>query len=171
VIAAAVVFMPGQPPIDGLRDSKLLNARQRERVAREVRQRALAWTVGAASVKEIDRLNIRRATALAMRRALLRLPVVPDYVLVDGNPIPELGTAHESIVGGDRRCYTIAAASVVAKCTRDHLMTLLAARYPGFGWEHNKGYATRIHLEALERRGPTPHHRASFSPVAQARLI
>ncbi|MFQ5704829.1 MAG: ribonuclease HII [Gemmatimonadales bacterium] len=171
VVAGAVVFQPRQAPIEGLRDSKSMTALSRERAAREVRAQALAWAVGAASVHEIDRFNIRGATALAMRRALARLRVAPDYVLVDGSPFPELGTAHEAIVRGDGTCLTIAAASVLAKCVRDRLMLLLARRYPGFGWDHNKGYATRSHLNALDRSGPTPHHRSSFSPVVQPRFL
>ena len=171
VVAAAVVFPPGQDPIEGLRDSKKMTARSRERAAREVRSVALAWAVGAASVREIDRVNIRRATALAMRRAIARLSVVPDYLLVDGNPVPELGRAHEAVVQGDGHCLTIAAASVIAKCVRDRLMVLLARKYPAFGWEENKGYATRAHMNALDHSGPTPHHRTSFSPVAQLQLF
>jgi len=171
VVAAAVVLVPGGPPIEGLRDSKLLTPRGRGRVELQVRECARAWAVAAASVREIDRLNIRRATALAMRRALARLAVIPDYVLIDGKPVPELDRAHEALVGGDRSCQSIAAASVIAKCVRDRLMERLAQRYPAFGWEENKGYATRSHLEALEASGPTPHHRASFAPVLQPRLL
>ena len=171
VIAAAVVFLPGQLPIEGLRDSKLLTQRQRERLESVVMSQALAWSVGAASVKEIDRLNIRRATALAMRRALTRLPFLPDHVLIDGNPVPELGSAHEAIVKGDRFCQSIAAASVLAKCLRDDLMTSLAKRYPQFSWEKNKGYGTAAHMKALDEFGPTEHHRKTFSPVAQGRLF
>ena len=171
VIAAAVVFLPGQLPIEGLRDSKLLTQRQRERLESVVMSQALAWSVGAASVKEIDRLNIRRATALAMRRALTRLPFLPDHVLIDGNPVPELGSAHEAIVKGDRFCQSIAAASVLAKCLRDDLMTSLAKRYPQFSWENNKGYGTAAHMKALDEFGPTEHHRKTFSPVAQGRLF
>jgi ribonuclease HII len=171
VIAAAVVFPPGQLPIEGLRDSKLMTASARERIAREVRMQALACTVGAASVREIDRLNIRRATALAMRRALARLPLTPDYVLIDGQSLPELDTSHEAIIGGDGGCHTIAAASVLAKCVRDRLMIRLARRYPAFEWDHNKGYATQAHLAVLDRDGPTPHHRTSFAPVIQPRLL
>lgn len=171
VVAAAVVFLPGQLPIRGLRDSKLLSPLQREVVALEVKARAFAWTVGAASVFEIDTLNIRRATALAMRRALDRLPCSPDYVLIDGNPVPELGSSHEAIVKGDRTCQSISAASVVAKCLRDHLMTNLAKLYPQFGWDANKGYGTAAHLAALDEFGPTPHHRKTFSPLAQVRLL
>jgi ribonuclease HII len=171
VIAAAVVFPPGQLPIEGLRDSKLMTASARERVAAQVRAQAVGYAVGAASVREIDRLNIRRATALAMRRALARLPLTPDYVLLDGQSLPELETSHEAIVGGDGGCQSIAAASVVAKCVRDRLMARLGQRYPAFKWQDNKGYATRDHLAALDRDGPTPHHRTSFAPVIQARLL
>ena len=171
VIAAAVVFLPGQLPIEGLRDSKLLTFRQRDRLEPEVKTHALAWSIGAASVKEIDRLNIRRATALAMRRALTRLPFLPDHVLIDGNPVPELGSPHEAIVKGDRFCQSIAAASVLAKCLRDDLMTSLAKRYPQFSWEKNKGYGTAAHMKALDEFGPTEHHRKTFSPVAQGRLF
>ena len=171
VIAAAVVFLPGQLPIVGLRDSKLLTPQQRERLDAEVKSQTLAWAVGAASVKEVDKLNIRRATALAMRRSIANLPFLPDHVLIDGNPVPELGSPHEAIVKGDRKCQSIAAASVIAKCLRDHLMTILAKRYPQFIWEKNKGYGTAAHLKALDEFGPTEHHRKTFSPVAQGRLF
>ena len=122
-------------------------------------------------MREIDRLNIRRATVLAMRRALARLPLEPEYVLVDGTPLPELECAHEAIVGGDALCQSVAAAAVIAKCARDRLMTRLAVRYPVFGWEHNMGYATRHHLTTLAVAGPTPHHRRSFAPLAQPELF
>jgi ribonuclease HII len=171
VIAAAVVFSPGQLPIDGLRDSKLMTSAGRERVRAEIHNQAVSWAIGAASVAEIDRLNIRRATVLAMNRALARLSFLPDYVLVDGTPLPELSAKHEAIVGGDGECQSIAAASVLAKCVRDRLMVLLGERYPSFGWQENKGYATRAHLQALDEGGPSPHHRKSFSPVVQPRLL
>ena len=171
VIAAAVVFLPGQLPIEGLRDSKQLTPQKRELVAVDVKSHALVWSAGAASVKEIDKLNIRRATALAMRRALANLPFLPDHVLIDGNPVPELGSPHEAIVKGDRKCQSIAAASVIAKCLRDHLMRILAKRHPQFSWEKNKGYGTAVHLQALDEYGPTAHHRRTFSPVAQGRLF
>lgn len=171
VIAAAVVFPPGQLPIEGLRDSKLLTANQRGRIEVEVKRQASAWTLGAASVREIDRLNIRRATALALRRALTRLPTHPDHVLVDGNPVPELGFEHEAIVKGDRLCQSIAAASVIAKCSRDRLMARLARRHPEFFWESNKGYGTAAHIQAIEKFGPTKHHRQTFAPVAQGKLL
>lgn len=171
VVAAAVVFPPGARAVPGLRDSKVLTPLARERVARLVRGRALAVAVGAASVREIDRHNIRAATILAMRRAIRRLPALPDHILVDGLAIPELLWAHDAIVGGDGCCQSIAAASVIAKTVRDRLMTRLAARYAGFGWQTNRGYCTEDHLTALALHGPTPHHRRSFSPVAQLRLV
>jgi ribonuclease HII len=171
VVAAAVVFPVGAKPIRGLDDSKLLTARQRAKLAVRIRQRALAVAVGAASVREIDRLNIRRASILAMRRALRRLGVVPTDVLVDGLPCPELECPHQAIIGGDAKCHSIAAASVIAKTIRDRLMDRLAARYPLYAWETNKGYATAEHLDALQLHGPTPHHRWSFEPVAQLNLL
>jgi ribonuclease HII len=170
VVAAAVVFPPHCRPIRGLRDSKLLPAAKRERLARLVWGRALAVSVGAASVREIDHLNIRRASILAMRRALGRLTVRPAHVLVDGLPAPELGCPHQAIVDGDVHCHSIAAASVVAKTLRDRLMSLLARRYPGYAWTTNKGYGTPEHLAALAALGFTVHHRKSFAPVVQLEL-
>lgn len=171
VVAAAVVFAPGQRALRGLRDSKELSARQRERLGHLIRRAALAWAVAAASVREIDRVNIRRATAIAFRRALVRLPIPADYVLLDGMPVPELGRAHEAVVDGDACCHSIAAASVLAKLVRDRLMCRLALRYPAFHWDNNKGYATAAHLAALDAGGPTPHHRRSFTPVVQLRIF
>lgn len=171
VVACAVVFHPGQPSIVGLKDSKRVVALERERLSGEIRGSALAWSVGAASVREIDRLNIRRATALAMKRALARLSHRPDYVLLDGTPLPELGWKHEAVAQGDAQCQSIAAASVIAKVVRDRLMTLLDGRYPAFGWAKNKGYCTAQHLAAVDEVGPTPHHRYSFGPVAQLNLF
>lgn len=170
VVAAAVVFRPGQLLIEGLRDSKVMTPVGRARISEEVRACALGCSVGAASVKEIDRLNIKCATALAMRRAITRLPLTPDHILLDGNALPELELDHEAIVGGDSTSQSIAAAAVVAKCVRDRLMQRLARRYPEFGWEKNKGYGTRAHLDVLDAAGPTPHHRTSFAPVLQPGL-
>jgi len=164
VVAAAVVFEPGVaiPRVD---DSKRLAPELREELAREIREKALHVGVGAASVREIDRLNIHRATHLAMRRALARLPVAPEHVVVDGLPVPELGAAQTAVVRGDGLVHSVACASIVAKVTRDRLMRRLARRYPAYGWEHNAGYATAEHREALERLGPTPHHRLTFGGV------
>ena len=171
VVAAAVVFPPQCRPIRGLADSKLLTAAARERLAAVIRSRAAAIGVGAASVREIDRWNIRRASILAMRRALTRLGVTPSDVLVDGLPCPELGVPHVAIVDGDARCHSIAAASIIAKTVRDHLMMRLAPRYPGYAWDQNMGYATAWHRDALAAQGPTPHHRRSFFPVLQMAFL
>ena len=171
VVAAAVVFPVGAKPIRGLDDSKVLTPLQRAGFARKIRERAFAIAVGAASVREIDRYNIRRASILAMERALNRLGFTPAWVLVDGLPCPELGCEHEAIIDGDARCHSIAAASVIAKTIRDYLMDRLATHHPGYFWETNKGYATPEHLDAIHRLGPTRHHRYSFEPVAQVELL
>jgi ribonuclease HII len=171
VVAAAVVFPPGQRAIQGLRDSKELTQKQRERLGSIIRNAAVSWAVAAASVREIDRFNIRRATALAFRRALARLAPPVDYILLDGMEVPELGRAHEAIVDGDAKIESIAAASVLAKLVRDRLMEKLACHYPRFCWDSNKGYGTAEHLAALEAGGPTPHHRRSFTPVVQLRML
>ncbi len=171
VVAAAVVLPHNATIIAGLRDSKQMTARQRDRVAGVIRDTALAWGVGAASPREIDRLNILGATALAMRRALSLLSQAPDHVLVDGKPFPELRCEHEAIIKGDATCLSIAAASVLAKQARDRIMVLLASRFPAFGWEQNMGYGTAEHLAAIEANGLTPHHRRSFGPVSQLRLF
>jgi ribonuclease HII len=171
VVAAAVVFPEGCRRLRGLRDSKLLPQARREQLAALIRGVALGIGVGAASVREIDRLNIRVASALAMRRALApvlaRLTDVPACVLIDGLPLPEIGVVHEALVDGDARCHSIAAAAVVAKTVRDALMRRLAPRHPGYGWDTNVGYATETHQAGLRLLGPTAHHRRSFSPVAQ----
>jgi ribonuclease HII len=170
VVAAAVVVTPETPRLAGVADSKQLPRRRREQLAAAIVS-SLPFGVGAASPREIDRLNIRRATALAMRRALLHLPAGVEVVLVDGLPMIEIGIPHHALVGGDRRSYAIACASIVAKTVRDRLMRRLAARYPDFGWERNAGYGTPHHRAALERCGVTPHHRRTFGPVAQRLLL
>ena len=164
VVAAAVIVRPNSRRIPGVRDSKTLSAAQRDRLAPEIRRRAVAVGVGAASVDEIDRLNIYHATHLAMRRAIGRLGG-HDHVLVDGNRIAgfeaDVGP-YSAIVNGDAWSYSIACASVVAKVVRDRMMARLAARYPGYGWERNQGYATQEHRDAIRRLGLTPFHRRSF---------
>jgi ribonuclease HII len=173
VVAAAVVFPAGCVAIDGLRDSKQLPAPKREALAIVIRGTALWVGLGAASVSEIDRLNIRVATALAMRRALARvLPrLLRPRVLVDGLPVPELACEHDALVDGDAHCHSVAAAGVVAKTVRDALMHRLAFRHPGYSWETNVGYGTEAHHAGLVAHGPTRHHRRSFAPVAQLRLL
>jgi len=148
--------------IDGATDSKRLRPRLRETLAGVVRERAIGVGVGAASVAEIDRVDILGATTLAVRRALDALPVEPDHVVVDGLPLPRLGRAHDAVVGGDGRVHCVACASIVAKVLRDRLMRRLALRYPLYGWEGNMGYGTPVHLEAIRRHGPSPHHRLTF---------
>jgi ribonuclease HII len=158
VVAAAVVLVPGTF-VEGAADSKRLSAAVRECVFPEVLRVASAVAIGAASVREIDRLNVLEATALAMRRALERLSITPDHVVLDGLPMRGLGRAHDAVVDGDALIHSIACASIVAKVVRDRLMRRLALRYPGYGWERNVGYGTRDHLAALRTLGPTAHHR------------
>jgi len=164
VLAAAVIMRPGCHRIPGVRDSKTLSMGQRERLAPLIRARAVAVGVGAASVREIDQLNIYHATHLAMRRAIARLGG-HEHVIVDGNRIvgfeAQVGP-YTNVVDGDAKVYSIACASVVAKVVRDRMMTKLAARYPGYGWEHNQGYATQDHRDAIRALGLTPFHRRSF---------
>jgi ribonuclease HII len=164
VVAAAVIMRPGCHRIPGVRDSKTLSLAQRERLFPIIRRRAVAVGVGAASVREIDRLNIYHATHLAMRRAIARLGG-HDHVIVDGNRIvgfeAQVGP-YTNVVDGDAKVYSIACASIIAKVVRDRMMARLAARYPGYGWEHNQGYATRDHRDAIRALGLTPFHRRSF---------
>ncbi|MFH1766298.1 MAG: ribonuclease HII [Gemmatimonadota bacterium] len=164
VVAAAVVLPPGTP-IPGARDSKTLSPARRRELATEILDQALAVGLGAASVREIDRLNILVSTRLAMSRALAQLPLPPDHIVVDGLPVAGLVWEHEAIVGGDGLVHSIACASILAKVVRDRLMTRLSLRYPGYGWETNMGYGTAAHRSALRRLGPTPHHRLSFGGV------
>lgn len=173
VVAAAVVFPTGVPRKLAalLDDSKKLSAAQRLAAYAALRASGKAEiAIGAASVAEIHRLNILRASLLAMCRAVARLPAVPDLALVDGNQPPPLACPVRCVVGGDGRCLSIAAASIVAKVVRDRAMTRLALRFPGYGWETNAGYATEFHRAALRRLGATPHHRPTFYSVAQLSL-
>jgi ribonuclease HII len=169
VVAAAVILDP-QRPITGLRDSKLLSAPARDRLAAEIRTHALAWAVAQSDVAEIDTLNILQATLLAMRRAVDALSIVPDEALIDGNHCPKLAIRARAIVKGDRTVPAISAASILAKTARDALLVELDARYPGYGFAQHKGYGTAVHLAALERHGPCAAHRRSFAPVAQTTL-
>lgn len=152
----------------GLTDSKRLSPRRREDFFARLQDHPdVRCGVGVATVAEIDALNILRATHLAMRRAVEALPVPPDFLLVDGRPVPDLPAPSDAIVGGDGYSLLIAAASVVAKVTRDETMRELDNAFPGYGFAQHKGYGTRGHLDALRRLGPTPHHRRSFAPVRQ----
>lgn len=167
VYAAAVILDPARP-IAGLADSKKLTARARERLDGYIRRDALAFAVARAEVEEIDRLNILHATMLAMRRAVLALAVTPDAVLVDGNRLPQLPMPATALVRGDSLEPAISAASILAKVARDNEMQVFARAWPGYGFERHKGYGTAQHLDALRVLGPTPWHRRSFAPVAQA---
>jgi ribonuclease HII len=177
VVAAAVVFPPGCRAVRGLRDSKILPPRVRFSLALRIRARALGFGVGAASSHEIDRLNIRVASALAMHRAIravLRCPLLtgrPHWILIDGLPLPEVDYPHDALVDGDARCQSIAAAAILAKTVRDRLMGRLAQRHPGYGWDTNMGFGTEEHHEGLQALGPTCHHRRTFAPVAQLMLF
>jgi len=173
VVAAAVVFPTGVPRrlASLLDDSKKLTAEQR-RIAFDALYASgkAEIAVAAASVAEIHRLNILHAALLAMCRAVARLPAPPQLALVDGNVAPALPCPVRCVVGGDGRCLSIAAASIVAKVVRDRAMARLALRWPGYGWETNVGYATEFHREALLRLGVTRHHRPTFASVAQLTL-
>jgi ribonuclease HII len=165
-VMAAAVILPQGCWIDGVDDSKKLTHEKRLALYERIVSSCVCWGVGAASPAEIDRINIRRATALAMQRAIRRLSCPPGHLLVDGLAVPELGLEGQTaVVDGDAKVHCIAAASIIAKVTRDRLMERLAARHPAYGWERNKGYGTPEHLEALDRHGPTRHHRQSFQPV------
>ena len=164
VFAAAVILDPARP-IDGLADSKALSERKRERLAVEIREKALAWAVASASVDEIDRINILQATLLAMTRAVDALGQVPEEVLVDGNHCPSLRFPVRAIVRGDATVPAISAASILAKTSRDAEMRELHLAYPQYGLDRHKGYGTAAHLAALAAHGPAHFHRRSFSPV------
>lgn len=169
VLAAAVV-LPAGVGIRGVDDSKKLTAEKRAELYLEIRARAAGIGVGAASSREVDRLNILRASHLAMRRALLRLPFRPQHIIVDGLPVPELGDTCTAVVDGDAKVHVVACASIVAKVVRDRAMHLLARHYPGYGWDSNVGYATLEHRDAIYVLGLTPHHRRSFEPNSQLLL-
>ena len=167
VVAAAVILDPRQG-IAGLADSKKLTARRREQLFDQIQDKALCCAIGQASVEEIDRLNILQATLLAMQRAVVGLRLVPARVLVDGNRLPRLPMLAEAIIGGDAKVPAISAASILAKVHRDRWCEQIDAEYPQYGFAAHKGYGTAAHLAALRQHGPTPWHRRSFAPVAQA---
>ncbi|HEY7840404.1 MAG TPA: ribonuclease HII [Gammaproteobacteria bacterium] len=164
VIAAAVILDPARP-VRGLRDSKLLTAAARRKLAARIRDRALAWAIGRVDNEDIDRLNILNASLLAMRLAVTALAIAPRRVLVDGNRCPDLDCDVVAMVGGDRTIKAISAASILAKVHRDEEMIILDRRYPGYGFARHKGYPTRQHLVALNRLGVCAIHRRSFDPV------
>ncbi|PHY10491.1 MAG: ribonuclease HII [Acidobacterium sp.] len=165
VMAGAVILDPDRR-IDGLADSKALTAAQRERLHSEITSKAIAWTVVAVGPGEIDRINIHQASLQAMRRAVLDLVPLPDAVLVDAFRIPSLPMAQCGVIGGDRRSSAIAAASIVAKVSRDRMMQELHSADPRYGFDRHKGYATAEHLAAVARFGYSPQHRRSFRPAS-----
>ncbi|NOX37049.1 MAG: ribonuclease HII [Calditrichaeota bacterium] len=161
VVAAAVIFEP-YTYIDGVRDSKKLTPEQRERLFEEIQAHALSIGIGVVSPTEIDRINIRQATFKAMRMAIGRLKINPQYLLIDGEELPENFYPQEALIGGDERCFTIAAASILAKVTRDRMMLEFHQQYPQYGFDRHKGYGTELHREMILKHGPCPIHRRSF---------
>ena len=167
VVTAAVILDPNRP-ILGLNDSKKLTEARREKLYDEICEKALSWHIARAEVEEIDELNILHATMLAMQRAVEGLHITPKMAMIDGNRCPKLTMPSEAVVKGDSKVPAIAAASILAKVSRDREMAAFELIYPGYGIGGHKGYPTPVHLEALARLGPTPIHRRSFAPVRQA---
>lgn len=166
-VVAAAVILDDHRPIAGLADSKVLSARQRERLFDRIRADALCCSIAEASAEEVDALNVLQATMLAMRRAIDGLRLRPTRVLIDGNRIPVVDILAEAVVGGDATVPSISAASILAKVTRDRWCDQLHARYPAYGFDRHKGYGTAEHLQALQAHGACPEHRRSFAPVAR----
>jgi ribonuclease HII len=169
VLAAAVIMPPGVA-VRGVDDCKRLTSDVRERLFLDIREKALCYAIAGASTREVDRLNILRASHLAMKRALARLRIAPQHILVDGLPVAELPDNHTAVIDGDAKVHAIACASVIAKVVRDRLMGQLSGRYPGYGWDNNAGYATAQHRGAILELGLTPHHRRSFEWNTQITL-
>lgn len=166
VVTAAVILDP-QKPIMGLTDSKKLSEKKRLALAEEIKEKALCWSLGLAEPEEIDSLNILHATMLAMQRAVEGLSITPDFVLVDGNRVPNLSMPAQAVVKGDALVQEISAASILAKVTRDLEMAELDKQFPEYGFAKHKGYPTALHFEKLSQYGATPFHRKSFAPVAR----
>lgn len=164
VVTAAVILDPNNP-IEGLADSKKLSEKKRLALAEEIKAKALSWSLGRAEPEEIDAVNILNATMLAMQRAVAGLHIQPDFVLVDGNRIPQLSMPAQAIVKGDSLVAEISAASILAKVARDQEMDELEQLYPNYGFAQHKGYPTKLHFEKLAELGATPYHRKSFAPV------
>jgi ribonuclease HII len=169
VVAAAVILAP-KSRFDGLTDSKKLTEKKRLELDIEIRAQAVAWAIAAVDAETIDRINIRRASLLAMRLAVEQLALSPDYLLIDGLDTIDWPCPQQSVIQGDGTSFSIAAASVLAKVYRDRMLVELDQQYPGYGLASHKGYCSQEHLEALARLGPTPLHRKSYNPVAQQLL-
>lgn len=170
-LVAAAVILPREVAVRGIDDSKKLTPAARERLAGEIRECAVAVGVGIVSVDEVDTLNTYRASLEAMRRAVTALAHAPEQILVDARRIPGVDLPQMSIIKGDATSYSIAAASIIAKVTRDAMMQDIDTQYPNYGFARHMGYATREHLSALGKYGPSPVHRRSFLPVRQLRLF
>lgn len=170
-VVVAAVILDERKPIKGLRDSKLLSPKARDRLYDEIREKALCCSLAQASVQEIDALNILQATMLAMRRAVVALRLLPHMVLVDGNRLPDLQVPARAVVKGDAKVLSIAAASIIAKVHRDRLCMSLHEAHPAYGFDVHKGYPTAAHLLALRQHGPCEHHRRSFGPVRDLVMI
>jgi ribonuclease HII len=168
VVAAAVIFDPAKPRINGLDDSKALSAKRREELYEKIVDRALAFCIASASVEEIDTINILHASMLAMKRAVEGLSVAPTLVKIDGNRCPTLSIRAEAVIGGDALIKQISAASILAKVTRDRMLVELHETFPVYGFDAHSGYGTPQHLRALREHGPCEHHRRSFAPVREA---
>ena len=169
-VVAAAVILPPDCVVAGVQDSKQLSPARRRALAADIEAVALAWAVGLCTPAEIDRINILQASRQAMARAVCALPVVADHLLVDARVVPGVCMRQTSLVHGDSRSQSIAAASILAKVCRDALMVRAASRYPGYGFERHSGYGTAVHLAALAQLGPCPLHRISFAPVRRLAL-
>jgi ribonuclease HII len=169
-VVAAAVILPTGCRLRGLNDSKQVAEKKRNELDVEIRAKALAWAIAAVDAETIDRINIRKASLLAMKLAVEQLALVPDYLLIDGCDTIEWNCPQQSVVQGDATSFSIAAASVLAKVYRDRMLVELDAVYPGYGLARHKGYCSREHMAALEKLGPTPLHRRNWSPVAQMML-
>jgi ribonuclease HII len=167
-VVAAAVILPQDLFIKGVSDSKIVPPEQRAELAFKIKESALAWGVGAGSAREIDRFGLTIGTRLALQRALAHLRLPPGHIVLDGRPVKELGWPHKAVVKADYRVHCVACASILAKVCRDTLMDRLHPRYPAYGWDQNKGYATDDHRAAVGRHGPSPHHRLSFEGVLAA---
>lgn len=166
-VVTAAVILDKNNPIEGLMDSKKLSEKKREALAIEIKEKALAWSIGRCSPDEIDELNILQATMVAMQRAVASLKIAPEFVFVDGNRCPDFGVNCQSVVKGDARVAEISAASIIAKVARDHDMIELDKRFPQFGFAAHKGYPTKAHLEIITQHGVLDCYRKSFKPVAK----
>lgn len=164
-VVASAVILDENNPIDGLNDSKKLSAAKREKLAAEIKQKAMAWAIASVEPAEIDRINILQASLLAMKQAVESLSLAPDIALVDGNKTPDLACQVEAIVKGDAKVAAISAASILAKVERDRQMEELHQQYPQYEFDRHKGYPTKAHMALLEEHGPCPEHRRSFGPV------